>query len=413
MNPLVNSLNLYKSEKSIYGAIMICATLIGFSKLLMLANVLGVSEFGKYVFFISLEAYLIPLCTLGLMEAIFREYPILLGKGKIQKAYELRNKSLFIIIRLLILQSTIVGAACLIFSFHNFEALFLWGAIGMGHLVANIHFFWALREVRSRLKSIEYALMLTGRLIIDCTLLLLFYKKFGLFTYLATEIIVLTLLNCILYQRIPELKLIKKPTISKTMYRNGFSLFGTSTIGSLSMSGDRLFLGATLPAVFFSVYAFHGIVFQAGQSISNIIHQYMQPSVMHAYGKDESIDAIIARLNQFLLKIIFISIIFSPLVWVVASFITENFVRQFHLSPVLFLSLFFAAVLNIGNIYSLIFIATKKFKTLYSIQFISSSMLLFLLSCGVIFDASLEYYGMAFSLIGACLLVYYFGEQNT
>ena len=66
----------------------------------------------------------------------------------------------------------------------------------------------------------------------------------------------------------------------------------------------------------------------------------MQPSVMHAYGKDESIDAIIARLNQFLLKIIFISIIFSPLVWVVASFITENFVRQFHLSPVLFLSLF-------------------------------------------------------------------------
>ena len=49
MNPLVNSLNLYKSEKSIYGAIMICATLIGFSKLLMLANVLGVSEFGKYV----------------------------------------------------------------------------------------------------------------------------------------------------------------------------------------------------------------------------------------------------------------------------------------------------------------------------------------------------------------------------
>ena len=112
----------------------------------MLANVLGFLNLAS-MFFISLEAYLIPLCTLGLMEAIFREYPILLGKGKIQKAYELRNKSLFIIIRLLILQSTIVGAACLIFSFHNFETLFLWGAIGMGHLAANIHFFWALREV--------------------------------------------------------------------------------------------------------------------------------------------------------------------------------------------------------------------------------------------------------------------------
>ena len=285
MNPVVNSLNLNKSEKLIYGAIMICATLIGFSKLLLLANVLGVSEFGKYVFFISLEAYLIPLCTLGLMEAIFREYPILLGKGEIKKAYELRNKSLFVIISLLILQSTIVGAACLIFSFNNFQTLFLWGSIGMGHLAANVHFFWALREVRSRLKSVEYALMLTVRLIIDCTLLILFYKKFGLFSYLATEIVVLTLLNFILYKRIPKLTLIKKATISKTIYRNGFSLFGTSTIGSLSVSGDRLFLGSMLPTTLFSVYAFHGIVFQAGQSISNIIHQYMQPSVMHAYGK--------------------------------------------------------------------------------------------------------------------------------
>ena len=56
--------------------------------------------------------------------------------------------------------------------------------------------------------------------------------------------------------------------------------------------------------------------------------------------KDEGIDAIVAHLNQFFLRIILISIIFSPLVWLVASFITENFVQQFHLSHVLFLSLF-------------------------------------------------------------------------
>ena len=76
------------------------------------------------------------------------------------------------------------------------------------------------------------------------------------------------------------------------------SLLGTSTIGSLSVSGDSCFLDQCCLRPFFCLCISRDS-FSGGTKHFKYIHQYMQPSVMHAYGKDEGIDAIVARLNQF------------------------------------------------------------------------------------------------------------------
>jgi O-antigen/teichoic acid export membrane protein len=385
-----------KFTQAAYGLMMGGVALLGFVKLLMLADVLGVSSFGLYVFFIALEAYLIPLMTLGLMESVFREYPILLGRGDVEKAYKLRNKSLMIILRIM----TFALMAALIFSlfFAAYEEVdfVLWAAIGMLHIIANTLFLWGLREVRSRLKSLEYALAMMLKFILDVAILAVALWDLNVFSYLLLEAVVLMVISVFVFCRIPEVREVKEVGLLKGMVKSGFSLFGASSLGTLSITGDRLILGAGLPASNFSIYAFNGIVFQAGLSLASIVYQYIQPVVMHSYGREGSLRGVYCRLESLFLWFFVLGCLASPLIWWASSVLADQYYEDFQLGPVLFFCMYFAAVVHIGNFFSLILIAAKQIKKLYFCQLVSSVFLVLGLGVGFFGGMSLEYFGMVF-----------------
>lgn len=385
-----------KFNKTAYGLMMAMVALLGFVKLLLLADALGIAGFGGYVFFITLEAYLMPLLTLGLMESVFRQYPILLGRGDYEKAYKLRNKSLLTIARLLFYQILFVLIFCLLCVRFGDKNYVLWVSVGAVHVIANVFFLWGLREIRSRLKSLEYALAMVLKFILDIVILAVASWDFNIFNYLLAEAIVLLFICVFVFLRISSVRVEKEAGLLDGMIKSGFTLFGASTIGTLSVTGDRLILGASLHSSMFSLYAFNGIIFQAGLSLANIIHQYIQPVVMQAYGREGFVDGIYYRLRRLFLFVLILGCLVSPFLWLISDYLVNRYYKDFHLDPLLFFSFLFAAVLHVGNFFSLILIAANEIKTLYICQSISATFLLLSFAIGFLYDASLGYFGTVF-----------------
>jgi O-antigen/teichoic acid export membrane protein len=375
---------------------MISVALLGFVKLFILAKVLGVEGFGYYIFFITIETYLVPLLTGGLLESVFRQYPILLGQGDRSGAEGLRNRAFATVFSIVLIELLLVFFVAFILLQIGESDWSLWLFVAAVHIAITTFYFMVLREIRSRLKSVEYSLAMFARGLIDVTVLLFFLDSIGILFYLILEVAVLALIFGFLLIRIPRLWNFGQSGSLQGMAHTGLALLGSSSVGTFAITGDRVLLGIGLSAQKFSSYAFNGIIFQGGMSFANVVHQYIQPLIMQAYGRDGCIDNIYYELHKWFRRLLVMGLIVSPLAWFVYAYIATGFYPEYQFGTVLFFCLFLAAIVHVGNAFGLILIAAGEFKILFLCQLSLTVFLLVFIGVGILLNFSLEYFAVTF-----------------
>jgi len=117
---------------------------------------------------------------------------------------------------------------------------------------------------------------------------------------------------------------------------------------------------------------------------------------MQAYGRDGCVDKIYYKLHAWFRRFFLVGLSLSPLAWFVYSYMVASFYSEYQFEATLFLCLFFAAIVHVGNAFGLILIAAGQFKSLFLCQIASAVFLLTVMGGGMLLDFSLGYFAAAF-----------------
>ncbi len=390
------SRSVHSSNKFVYAALMALVVVFGFIKLFYLAKVLGVIHFAPYILFISLEAYLIPMLTGGLTEAVFRQYPILLGRGELNDAYRLRNRIFLLIAMIMLIECCIAALSSLILYQVGQVVWAYWVVVSAVHIIGTTLFFLVLREVRSRLKSVEYALCMCVRLILDLFVLFFLVSQTDVYSFLLLEACILILVGVVALVRVPSLRMVGVNSDVKGIFKVGIGMFGASSIGTFATMGDRVLLGVWLPVQQYSTYVFNGIVFQAGLSLASIVHQYIQPLVMQKFGSDGCIDSVYGEMLIWFRRLLLVAIVACPFIWILYGYAMAIYYPEYSFGLLLFLSFYFSAILHTGNVFGLLLIATNQLRVLFLSQILVAAFLCVAMGLGLSFSFDLAYFAIAF-----------------
>jgi len=382
---------------------MLFASSLGFAKLMALVFILGAGDYGYYVAIFGLGTLAGAVGSFGLIERATKHYPRLCAEGKYS---EVIQDSESVLVKLII---RYLGLACVgmvfvniaEFSFGLFELAYV-SVLGLGTsclaLYASLY-----RAYGSKLALQTFSLIRSITAFTAVLALGAFYDWQGaiagdigaaIFTSIYSHIsLKKLLLSSDGKQEKREIEKVDEPSVGhQKLY------LGNMLTGSVSMS-DKALVGMALGAASAGSYGVVMLLPQISQILVNVVSQYIGPLVIkfaHVNHKDETRISDIS-LQGFLLSIL----VFVGAVLIVLArefdFVNDVFLKY----SISNLSVFLAAIIASGQIYSLIEFHLIAYDYEMAILIASAVgffiFITFFLVC-YFFDFSIEYFVASMAL---------------
>lgn len=340
-------------------------------KVILLARLLAKADFGQYTYLNSVVMYGVPLVTLGILEAMGRRFPILIGQNRAAEAYELRNRVVWALLMTgtgAVLLAAVGGLAAQQIASQPLFAVVLLVTIEMYVYAA---FMIAVRDVRSHLRTTLYAAIMFLRGVLELALMFFLAPRFGYIGVMVSEIVIWSAVTAALFMTaMPQFRLVRGSIRSVApLIREGAVLSVTGILANTARMADRLVLGAMLTKTRFADYAFHLLVVSVGVVAANVIHQYVWPRALHLYGSTGGdLHAVDRYLRRLAIGLAALGVALAPAVPFVFHFAAQRFFPAYRIDTVLILLLYAAAVADVANMFPLVLMTAGRMSALNTIN---------------------------------------------
>ena len=361
-----------------YVILMLFGALTGFVKFFILGRLLTAADFGQYSFLNAVILYSVPIASFGIVEGLSRKFPILLGQGRHEEAYAMRNRTMgaIALTAAAVVLLTAIGSG--LFQLATGRSAALFSTIVAVEVYAYIAFSIGLRDIRNHLHSALYAGVTFTKGVIDLGATFILAPRFGVAGVLVGETIILIIAAALVYKRwMPQRGIVLQEfrRIVPVM-KEGIALTVFAALANSARMGDRLILGAVLPKAVFAVYAFHLIVISAGLIVTNVLSQYVGPRSLHLYGQSGGDTHVVF---DYLARLTVILAILGALGAAVVPYgfdwVAAHFFRQYTVNHTLLFVLYAAMVIDVANLFPLALLAFRKFHLLIAIHLVPSVLL--------------------------------------
>ncbi|NOE77957.1 oligosaccharide flippase family protein, partial [Vibrio cholerae] len=306
--------NKLKASKSAYLAVVFISFglngIIGLARLLIYASLLGPSVFGSFSVAQLLVTVGTYLSTLGFIEALNRQIPILIGEKKQRRAEYFLSLGLgFSLSTSLLISVFFAGAVFNIDSLRSYESIALVGAL----LTSTVLFNVVCSGIRGKSLTLEASVLTLTKTILASIVGVSAGSVWGVIGIIIAEATALTVIA--LYGLRTYLKnvtpILRSKSYCVTIIGIGFPFLVGNIVLNLSQTIDSWFAQSVFDTNIYGQYAFAMIIFVAGQNFSSIIGQYVQPRVLTEFGKTKDHLAVL----DYLHKIAFVVLLFFILGW--------------------------------------------------------------------------------------------------
>ncbi len=370
------------------------AKAVSFLLLPLYTSILTTEEYGIYDYIVALSAFLFPIVTMCMQEAMFR---FIIDTGSLGENFKRVVTNCFIVILFnIVILSIIMTIIYFIFEFEYTFYLLLF-------IIANVLYSFGNNLLRGQGKIKQYAVITSGKNILTVLVNVLMIVVFrmgvvGLFVSLILSEILAFIIVFICSQlwknirfRAVELKLIKE------MLYYSLPLIPNSLSASIINISDRIVinhcLGPDLNGIYSISYKFPNIV-------ETVYHYFYtawaeSASRVFAKGKEDATEyyrSLHKTINNFIYSVVLLMISFMPVLYRI--FVKGDYIEGFLYVPVLLLAMYLDSM---GKFYSGIYTALKKTKVM-AISTIVAAII------NIIFNVSLiHWWGLYAAAIGSLI----------
>lgn len=333
---------------------------LGLARLLLYASLLGPSEFGLFSvgqLMITVGAY---ISTLGFVEALNRQVPILLGERKRHRAHYFLSLgfgfSLLIASVLSVIFYIIVSSG---FYLMSYGAIKIVGVL----LVSTVFFNLVLAGIRGKTLTLEAGSLILAKTIMASVGSVLLAEDYGVSGVIFSEALALSVFSLYGWRRyLPGVfPIIRKKGHYLSIIAIGLPFLINNIVLNLSQTVDSWFAQWAHSEELYGQYAFAMIIFIAGQNFIGIIVQYIQPRVFTEYGKTKDHSKLLVYLHWVSLVIALLFILGGAPFYFLLEYILNSFYQEY--KAVLDFSLFIYAgsgAMGVLGIYESYILARKR-----------------------------------------------------
>lgn|GEM_PF-4249061 len=343
---MLNIVKKARASRSAYLTVVFTAFglngVVGLARLLLYASLLGPAGFGSFSvsqLLVTIGAY---LSTLGFIEALNRQVPVLIGERKEKRAEYLLSLGLgFSLSAAALISIFFVVTVFSMTSLQRYESIVLVGAL----LTSTVFFNIVCSGIRGKSLTLEAGGLTLLKTILAATAGIAVAPVWGVAGIIIAEASALLVVSIYALRRY-------LPNVSPTIRVKGryLSIIGIglpflvgNIVLNLSMTIDSWFAQSIFEQSLYGQYAFAMIIFIAGQNFTAIIAQYVQPRVLTEFGKTKNHLAIL----KYLHKVAFVVSLLFVLGWF-----------PFHVALTYALELFYPEYLEVGPLSLYIYIGT-------------------------------------------------------
>lgn len=340
-------------EKTVFSSFMLVASGLAFAKVLVLGRVLEKPQYGQYLYLVNLTNYLLPMVSLGLLEGMSKAQPALLAKGRSDDARELRNRCFTAIALIcpLTVGCVVLGLAATVGRSWNDGPKIL-GLMGV-ELVLSQFFFLLLRDLRSNLKTVQYAVFLCLRGVLDLLLVVLLSRSFGVMGVFMGQSISLASLSILVGWFAMDRLSLKRPDWSSllSLIKEGAQITVGGVAATTALSVDRLVLGFLLGASDFALYGVHLLVLTAAAIGCNIVFQYSFPRLVQLHAAASDPEQLMVSTRRLFFKILLGGLLAAPVLYLGFLGAAHVFYPRYEIDRILLILLCFTAVVELSNVF--------------------------------------------------------------
>jgi len=343
---LLNIVKRARASRSTYLTVVFTAFglngIVGLVRLLLYASLLGPAAFGMFSvsqLLVTIGAY---LSTLGFIEALNRQVPVLIGEGKEKRAEYLLSLGLgFSLSAAVCISLFFVVTVFSMTSLQRYDSIVLVGAL----LTSTVFFNLVCSGIRGKSLTLEAGGLTLLKTIFAAIAGILVAPVWGVTGIIIAEASALLVVSIYALRRY-------LPNVSPAVRLKGryISIIGIglpflvgNIVLNLSQTIDSWFAQSIFDQILYGQYAFAMIIFIAGQNFTSIIAQYVQPRVLTEFGKTKNHLAVL----KYLHKVAFVVSLLFVLGWL-----------PFHIALTYALELFYPEYLLVGQLSLYVYIGT-------------------------------------------------------
>lgn len=382
----------------IYATLMILVAILGWSKQLLFAKLLGPVGIGIYSTFVLVYSYFGIISHLGIRDGMLREASILKGKGDEDEAENICNYSngaaLKISIVLLLLFEVVVWL-----SFR--ESIVLRDAILWGGLAGVVSSMFAFVTVELRVKNltIQFAIIILLKAAITISFGFVLFYWIGIDGILLAETIAFALLF-VVGRRLWLTKsriVFKKFKKIKSILLVGAPQMLSGLLVFTSLNIERWFVLSSLGLESFGQYSFGMTIALGGVLVLNIVQAYLGPGYIRDYGEKRDAKRLMIKLVKTSLAMIALGLS-GWLVLLILCPIIEKIFTQYEDGIKVALIVAPGVAAQMGSLYSWMFYAIKKTHLNLLLTSMTTIVALVLNSYGIIQTAKIEFFAWIYTV---------------
>ena len=363
----------------LYVLLMGGGAICSFCKVFVLGRFLMPAGFGHYSFLSAIVTYGLPLASLGIVEGMSLRLPVLLGHGLTAEAYAMRNHAMAVMAGAAAGAILITGLIAGAVETTTGRQVLLVSMIVVVEIYAYVAFSIGLRDIGNHLDSVRFAAVMATRGLVDLLASAVLARRYGYLGVLTGETLILIVAAIVIAAHwMPGFRIGHAGSGSvMQLIRSGLAVTLFGALANAIRLGDRIILGAVLPAPLFAVYSFHLIVISAGLLISNMLSQYAGPRALHLLGSSRGDRrAVIDYLSRLSLMLLIAGLCAGFFVPSGLRFSATHFFKGYPVDVVLLLVLYAAAVVDVANLFPLVLLTLGRLNLLLLIYATAAVVLL-------------------------------------
>ncbi len=342
--------------------------IVSFLLLPLYTSILSTSEYGLFDFIIAISAFLLPIVTFSMHEAMFR-FIIDIDKKKDERGFKriLSTATVTILIGIFILFISILVLYFIISENNKYLLLYLFFYVS-----ANVFYTFSNYLLRGLGKIKEYAIITSVKnilqLVVNVIVVVIF--RFGIKGLLISSCLseVIAFATVLFFSKIWKyisFKLISKKELLN-MLKYSIPLIPNALCNQIINISDRFIITSMMNASFNGIYS---VSYKFPNMIETLYHYFYtawseSASRIFKDEKEKALDyyqSLYITLNNIIFSVILIIISLMPLLFRI--FIRGEYVEGFRYVPILMIAMYFDCI---AKFYSGIFTALKKTKTIAS-----------------------------------------------
>ncbi len=345
----------------LYVALMLAGGALNFARLTYLGRSLPREAFGLYSWLAALGTYGVPLLTVGLIDALARRLPLMLGAGDDEGARSLRNETLTL---LLGAQAALAVALVVVCSVPPLRRVLVPGLSIATFIAGTSVFSIAVRDVRSRLRTGLFGALMFVQAAAAALLAYSLAHRVRPEALLLGDAAVLSVVGIgTLVFGLAGVRP-RRPRVDRMrdLLGDGVQLLGAAVVYNTGLLLDRIWLGAMLPRDLYGTYSVHLLAVSVGLVVANVVNQYAMPRLLYEYGASRDPAALLAAVERLALRLFVLGSGGALLGLWLAGRIWDRIFPRHHLDQTALALILAGVVVEISNQYVIALTATNQLR---------------------------------------------------